>query len=122
MTGIVRTFEDLDVFQRAYELSLDIHRASLALPKVEQYALADQMRRASKSICANVAEGFGRQRASSAEFKRFLNIAVGSCDEMRVWVRYASDLGYVEEEAAAKWRAEYVELAKMLRGLAKNWS
>lgn len=96
MTGVVRTFEDLDVFQRAYALSLEVHRATLTMPKVEQYALADQMRRASKSICANVAEGFGRQRASSAEFKRFLSIAIGSCDEMQVWTRYASDLGYVE--------------------------
>lgn len=118
----VRSFEDLHVFQRAYEISLDIHRASLKLPKVEQYALADQMRRASKSICANIAEGFGRQRSSSAEFRRFLVIAIGSCDEMQVWTRYAQDLGYVDEEASIRWKREYIELARMLRGLSDSWS
>ena len=49
----VATFEDLEVFKRAYRLSLDVHRRSLELPAVEQRALADQIRRASKSICAN---------------------------------------------------------------------
>jgi four helix bundle protein len=122
MAGLIRSFEDLDVFQRAYAISLDIHRASLTMPKVEQYVLADQMRRASKSICANLAEGFSRQRSSSADFKRFLTMAIGSCDEMQVWTRYASDLGYVIKETAAEWRAEYVELAKMLRGLANSWT
>jgi four helix bundle protein len=118
----VKSFEDLLVFQRAYAISLEVHRASLKLPKVEQFALADQMRRASKSICANIAEGFGRQRASSAEFRRFLTMAIGSCDEMQVWARYAFDLGYIAEEAARTWRCEYSELAKMLRGLSESWT
>ena len=48
-------FEELEVFQRAYKVSLDIHRFSLTMPQIEQYALADQLRRASKSICANLA-------------------------------------------------------------------
>ena len=53
----VRRFEDLEVFKRAYLLSLEIHRVSLTMPQMEQQALADQVRRASKSICANLAEG-----------------------------------------------------------------
>ena len=65
----VESFEDLDVFQRAYKVSLEIHKASLEFPKVEQYGLADQVRRASKSICANLAEGYGKRRSSVAEFK-----------------------------------------------------
>ena len=56
----LRGFEDLDVFRRAYRVSLEVHRASLDFPRIEQWALADQIRRASKSICANLAEGFGR--------------------------------------------------------------
>jgi four helix bundle protein len=60
--------EDLDVFQRAYRLSLEVHRASLELPRIEQWALADQIRRASKSICANLAEGFGRQACQNRSF------------------------------------------------------
>jgi four helix bundle protein len=73
----VVSFEDLDVFQRAYRLSLEIHRTSLKLPLIEQRALGDQLRRASKSICANVAEGYGRQKRSKAEFRRFLRMAIG---------------------------------------------
>ncbi len=113
----VRAFEDLEVFQRAYRLSLEIHRASLKFPKIEQNALGDQLRRASKSIPANIAEGFGKQRLSSAEFKRFLMMAIGSADEMRVWVRYCFDLGYIDEEAWVRWREEYHEIARMLQGL-----
>ena len=80
-SGAVRSFEDLEVFQRAYRLSLDVHRRSLGFPASEQRALADQVRRASKSVCANIAEGFGKQRQSVAEFRRFLMMAMGSADE-----------------------------------------
>ena len=113
----VRSFEDLEVFQRSYRLSLDIHRLSLTFPKIEQYELAKQIRRASKSVCANIAEGFGKQGPSPAEFKRFLRIALGSADEMRVWLRYCFDLGYIDETTWASWRGEYHEIAKMLQGL-----
>jgi four helix bundle protein len=112
------SFEDLEVFKRAYRVSLDVHRASLAMPAIEQHALGDQMRRASKSICANIAEGYGRQNRSKAEFKRFLWMATGSCDEMRVWARYAFDLGYVDESKWRDWRDECQTLAKMLQALA----
>jgi four helix bundle protein len=77
----------------------------------------DQVRRASKSICANIAEGFGKQRQSAAEFKRFLMMALGSADEMRVWSRYCLDLGYIDEPCWRHWRDEYQEIAKMLQGL-----
>ncbi len=113
----VPTFEDLEVFERAYRISLDVHRASLRFPAVEQHALADQIRRASKSICGNIAEGFGKQRRSSAEFKRYLLMAIGSADEMQVWVRYCSGLEYVDETTCAKWRDEYRQIARMLQGL-----
>ena len=122
MTERIGSFEDLAVYRRAYAASLEIHRASLGFPKIEQYALADQMRRASKSICGNLAEGFGKQRRSSAEFKRYLLMAVGSADEMRVWLCYARDLGYVEADVAERWREEYHATAKMLQGLYTSWS
>jgi four helix bundle protein len=113
----VVSFEDLEVFQRAYRISLQIHRKSLEFPLIEQRALADQLRRASKSICANVAEGYGRQKRSKAEFKRFLQMAIGSSDEMRVWVRYALDLGYIDETAWRQWRDEYQIISRMLQSL-----
>ena len=105
------------MFQRAYRVSLEVHRASLAFPRIEQFALADQVRRASKSICANLAEGFGRQQQSRPEFRRFLVMAIGSADEMQVWVLYCRDLGYIEGDLAERWRGEYREIARMLSGL-----
>ena len=113
----VSTFDDLDVFQRAYEISLDLHRASLTFPRVEQFGLADQIRRASKSICGNIAEGFGKRRRSSAEFNRYLLMAIGSADEMQVWIKYCLDLEYVDQKLCAIWRDEYRQIAKMLQGL-----
>ena len=98
--NIIKSFEDLDVYKKAYRLSLDIHSATLAFPKMEQYALADQMRRASKSICANLAEGFAKQRASSPEFKRFIVMSIASSDEMKVWLNYSRDLSYLAQQQA----------------------
>ena len=115
-----RAVEDLDVFKRAYRISLEVHRCSLNFPSIEQYALGDQVRRASKGICANLAEGFGRQAASKAEFKRFVMMAMGSADEMRIWCRYCLDLGYIDEAIWQAWRTEYREIAKMLQALHRN--
>lgn len=112
-------FEDLSVFQRAYKVSLDIHKLSLKMPKVEQHGLADQIRRASKSIAANIAEGHGKRR-SKAEFKRYLVMAIGSADEMRVWLRYCLDLGYIDEIRWESLKDEYQEIAKMLSALHKS--
>ena len=116
------SFEDLEVFQRAYKLSLELHKMSLGFPSVEQYGLGQQIRNASKSICANIAEGFGKRSYSKAEWIRYLKIAVGSSDEMRVWLRYCLDLGYVDERTWATMSTEYKEIAKMLQGLIKSWS
>jgi four helix bundle protein len=116
--GAVAAFEDLAVFQKAYRVSLEIHQASLDFPPTKQYhGLAGQMCRASRSICANIAEGFGKQRQSKAEFARFLAMALGSADEMRVWLRYCLDLGLIQEAQWQMWRDAYQEIARMLQGL-----
>ena len=75
------------------------------------------MRRASKSICGNIAEGFGKQRRSNAEFKRYLLMAIGSADEMQVWLRYCSDLEYIDRTVCERWRDEYRRIARMLQSL-----
>ena len=98
-------------------MSRDVHRLSLKFPSFEQYGLAEQVRRASKSIAVNVAEGFGKQRGGAAEFRRFLRIAMGSADEMRVWARYCLDLGYIDAATWQHWRDEYQAIARMLQGL-----
>ena len=117
----IKDYSDLMVYRKAYEKSLEIHRETLKYPKQEQYELGSQMRRASKGICANIAEGFGKQNLSIAEFKRFLLMAIGSADEMRVWVRYSLDLGYINEAQWLNWNESYTEIAKMLNGLHAKW-
>ena len=120
--GAIQRVEDLEVFRRAYRLSLELHRASLEFPRIEQFALAGQLRRSSKSICANMAEGFAKQNYSAAEYRRCLLAAIGSSDETQLWLRYCVDLGYIEEVMGRKWVDGYGEVSRMLRGLHASWS
>ena len=93
MSEWARRFEDLEVFRRAYRLSLEVHRTSLEFPRIEQFALADQVRRASKSICANIAEGF--DGGSDAEIRRFLRMSKRSATELQSHLYVALDQRYV---------------------------
>jgi four helix bundle protein len=118
--NFAQSYKDLNVYQKAYAFSLEVHKASLTFPQIEQFALADQIRRASKSICANIAEGFGKQRASKAEFRRFLMMAIGSCDEMAVWIQYVIDLEYVNSSVGQRWQGDYNHTVRMLQTLFQN--
>ncbi len=119
---MARNIWTLDVFRRAYDLSLDVHRASLSFPKVEQFSgVAEQLRRSSKSVCALLTEGGGRQQAGNdTEFRRYVGMALGSAEESRLWCKYAEDLGYVTPQVGAAWRDEYGEIGRMLNGLLKH--
>ena len=119
--AIIRTVEDLDVFNRSYAVALEIHKVTITFPDYEKFALASQMRRASKGICANITEGFAKHHKSVAEFKRFLTIAAGSSEEMKLWLKFCKDLDYIEETNFQNWYNEYDEITKMLYGLSKNW-
>ena len=113
--------DDLDVFRKAYDLSLEVHRMTVQWPRIEQFGgVADQLRRSSKAICALLAEGVGRQRSSDAEFRRFCVMALGSADETSLWLRYGRDLGFLEEEAFGRLSAGYGEVARMLQGLIRR--
>ena len=114
-------YHRLDVYQKAYRLALDVHRFSLDFPKVEQYGLAQQVRASSKSIPVNIAEGMGKQE-SPADVKRFIRIAIGSCDETRVWLEFARDLGYLKPEQHAALEERYQEIGRMLRGVIKRYA
>ncbi|MCK4476185.1 MAG: four helix bundle protein [Methanophagales archaeon] len=75
-----QTYKDLEIYQLSHELAIKIHKVSLSLPKFELYEEGSQVRRAAKSIPANIVEGFGRRRYKN-EFIRFLTFALASCDE-----------------------------------------
>ena len=59
-----------------------------------------------------------KAKGSQAELRRYLQMALGSADEMRVWIRYCLDLGYIEHDDWQRWRDEYEQIAKMLQGLS----
>ena len=90
------------------------------LPAIEQRALADQIRRSSKSICANFAEGFVKQKYSNNEFRRYLIVSLGSTSETVVWLEYCRDLGYLEETDYQRLILSYNEVARMLQGLIRK--
>ena len=117
----IRDVNDLQVYKKAYAISLQIHHLSFTLPTAEQHELAGQMRRASKGICANLAEGFGKQSVSKVEFKRFILMAIGSADEMRLWLQYGLDLNYLDRKTILDAQQTYKDIAKMLTGLHQKW-
>ncbi len=109
--------KELRVYQLAFSLALEVHQVSLGFPKTEQYALADQVRRSSKSICANLAEGFDRQQYSKPEFRRFLMMASSSAAEVITWLDFAIALKYITNEQHEKWATECDQICKMLHKL-----
>ena len=113
-------YHRLEVYKKAYQLSLEIHKETLKFPKLEQYELASQLRRSSKSIVANLVEGMGKQ-SSQREVKRYIRIAIGSADESRIWLEYARDLGYMERDKQQGYERRYQEIGRMLTGLKKRY-
>lgn len=116
----IKRAKDLEVYKRAYAVSLPVHRATLAFPKIEQYALADQLRRSSKAICANLAEGFAKQTHSRPEFARFISMAMGSCSEVETWISYALDLEYISQAQCDEWLEAYARIQGMLINLREK--
>ena len=104
-----RTFQDLLVWQKAHAFVLEAYRLTAMFPKSETYGLASQMRRASVSIPANIAEGF--RRRSKADKARFLNMAEGSVEECRYFLILTKDLGYADTQAVS---AALEEVSKLL--------
>ncbi len=114
-------YHKLDVFQKAYALSLEVHRASLTFPGFEQVETGRQLRKSSRSITANIVEGMARQ-TSAKDIVKFLRDALGSCDETRLWLDYAKDLLYIRPEQHHDWIERYCEVGRMVNGLIAKWS
>lgn len=91
-----RSFEELEVWQKALELSKQIYALTDNASFKKDHSLTDQIRRASISVFSNIAEGF--ERGSNMEFLQFLYIAKGSCGEVRSQLYLAKELGYVDEK------------------------
>ena len=117
---MISSFRDLVVYQKAYAISLKVHKLSLKLPEMEKYELGSQIRRASKSVAMNIAEGYARN-VSTKDVKRFFTMALGSCEEVRVQIDYLKDLEYITEERHNELEQEYIEIGKMLVAMIKKW-
>lgn len=109
------------MYRRAFSLQRPIHQLVKSYPDYEKYDLANQMRRAAKSVPANIAEGYGRRR-SAKEFCTFLAMAVGSANEMEVHLKTSRELGYVTEEQFSHFCQEYQIVGKQLTRLIQYWS
>lgn len=116
----IRTFRDLDVFRESYAAALEISRLTKAFPGFEQFELARQLRRAARSILANIVEGWAK-RNSAAEFKRYLQVAIGSCDEVKLWLEMSKDEGYASHEAIKALTDCFNRIGAMLSSLWKHW-
>lgn len=92
MKQATKSFQDLIVWQKAHYFVVDIYKSSKCLPKEEVFGLTSQLRRASVSIPANIAEGFARK--SKLEKLRFYNISQGSLEEVRYYLILIKDLEY----------------------------
>lgn len=108
-----RRHTDLEVFERAFSAAMRVFELSKAFPAVERYALTDQMRRASRSVAANLAEGW-RKRRYPAAFVAKLGDAEGEAAETQVWLQFAVSCGYLAPETARLLYAEYDEIIGML--------
>ena len=116
----IKTYKDLNVFRESYQLALDVSRASRLFPGHEQFELGRQMRRAARSIPVNIVEGWAK-RASAIEFKRFLQISIGSCEECKFWLEMSRDEGYLSQEKCDDSANRFNVVGAMLRSLWKNW-
>ncbi|MCK4476075.1 MAG: four helix bundle protein [Methanophagales archaeon] len=90
------TYKDLEIYQLSHGLVIKIHRISLSMPKFELYEEGSQLRRAAKSIPANIVEGFGRRRYKN-EFIRFLTFALASCDETKEHLKILYGTGSLKD-------------------------
>lgn len=109
-------FEKLDVWQLAIEFSDEIYRVTATFPTDERFGLTNQLRRASVSIAANIAEGAGRQ--SNKDNQRFIDIAYGSLMEVVSHLTIARRQEFLDADSWEELRGNADRLARMLSGLS----
>jgi four helix bundle protein len=114
----MQDFQKLKVWEKAHRLAVDIYRSSEGFPKRDGVALTTQLRRAALSVPANIAEGAGK--TGNHEFRRFLDIALGSAAETHYHLMAARDIGLLQNDTYDELSSRVVEVRKMLSGLIKR--
>jgi four helix bundle protein len=114
-----RGHRDLKVFQLAYRLAMEIYHLSKHFPREEVYSLTDQIRRSSRSVAANLAEGFRKRRYPNMLVNK-LTDCDGEATETQVWLDFALDCGYMNRESHDRLTEGYEEVGRMLSGMMAN--
>jgi len=115
----MRGYRDLKVYQLAYKLAIEIFHESKSFPKEERYSLTDQIRRSSRSVAANIAEGF-RKRKYPNMFVSKMADADSETAETQVWLDFSCDCGYLSKERHDKLIIGYEEIGKMLGSMIRS--
>ncbi len=119
MMATSQGFRDLKAYQLAYRLAMEIFHESKSFPKEEKYSLTDQIRRASRSVAANIAEGYRKKRYPKMFVSKMAD-ADGEATETQVWLDFARDCGFLSPERQAKLILGYEELGRMFGGMILN--
>lgn len=114
-----KSFRDLKVYQLAYQLAMEIFHLSKSFPKEERYSLTDQIRRSSRSVCANIAEGYRKKRYPK-HFTLKITDADGEASETTVHLDFAKDCGYLSPEDHHSLTERYIEVGRMLGSMANH--
>ncbi|MCF8229602.1 MAG: four helix bundle protein [Bacteroidales bacterium] len=109
----INSFRDLIVFQKAYEVSMEIFEITKEFPKEEKYSLTDQIRRSSRSVTSNIAEAWAK-RIYVKSFVSKLSDSLGEEYESEVWLDYSRDCHYINLETYNSLINKYDEVRKML--------
>jgi four helix bundle protein len=115
---MLKNYKDLKVWQKSYELCLEIYRITAKFPKEEIYGLTSQIRRSAVSILSNIAEGYGRK--TTADYIRMLYISYGSVCELETQILLAGDLDLIEKGVLDKLKEDIAEIERMLKALIKS--
>lgn len=116
---MLRGHRDLKVFQLSYRLAMEIFNLSKNFPREEIYSLTDQIRRSSRSVPANLAEGFRKRRYPNMLVNK-LTDCDGEATETQVWLDFALDCGYLSKERHEQLIDGYAEVGRMLEGMMSN--
>ena len=116
----VKTYRDLVVYQESFDLAMDLFKISMQFPREERYSLTDQLRRASRSIPVNIAEGWAKRKFENV-FKRHLLDSIGSCEEVKVWLEMAKECKYIDINIYNEYMDKYKQIGAMLKSLMNKW-